>query len=88
MSEQSSKVCRWCEGPLVHERNYCTSDCRRLARQHRSADPTPEEIREMCHRIQEEGGIRWLRSRTCYASRPLDVRVVTSIRSVACAYDD
>ena len=88
MSQQLSRVCRWCEGPLVRERNYCTSDCRRLARQHRIEDPTPEEIREMCHRIQEEGGIRWKRSRTCYASRPLDVRVVTAIRSVASACDD
>lgn len=88
MSEQSSKVCRWCEGPLVRERNYCTSDCRREARQHRSYDPTPEEIRDMCLRIQEEGGTAWQRSRSCYASRPLDVRVVTATRSVASIGDD
>ena len=87
MSQILRKSCRWCQQTFAGGRKYCSRECRRLAQESRISDPTPEQIREICRQIREEGGAAWERSHTCYAPQPVRVPVVTVSRYCSCAID-
>lgn len=77
--------CRWCERPLYRRnRKFCSDECREFASGCKESDPTPEEIREMCRQIREEGGEEWERSRSCYSSEPVTVPMARVSLSDTC----
>ena len=80
MSRQLPGTCRWCDRQFAGNRKYCCKECRLAAQENQVADPTPDEIREMCIRIREEGGEAWERSHTCYPLQPVHTRVVAAAR--------
>lgn len=74
-----SRICNWCDGPIERPgRKYCSPECLHKARLREVEDyaPTPEEIREMCRQIREEGGKSWERSRACFHSARVETRTV------------
>lgn len=83
MSDQLTAICQWCEQPFIGNRKFCSRKCRHQAQGRQAADPTPEEIREMCRRIRYEGGAAWERNRCCYPPQPVQMRVVSTSSVVA-----
>lgn len=80
MDGHLSRICQWCEQPFTGNRKFCSSECRHEAQESWNPDPTPDEIRELCSRIREEGGPAWERSRSCYPAQPVHMRLVHSRR--------
>ncbi|MBS0260568.1 MAG: hypothetical protein JSS02_01325 [Planctomycetes bacterium] len=82
MSRALPSRCRWCDCSFAGNRKYCSERCRQLDEKQQAADPTPEQIREMCQRIREAGGQAWERSHTCYPETPVEIRRVSTSNSV------
>lgn len=78
MHNRLTRICQWCERPFFGNRKFCSSECRHEALESKTTDPTPEEIRDMCRLIREEGGPAWERSRSCYLPEPVRMRVVAA----------
>lgn len=80
MNNRLSRICPWCEQPFIGNRKFCSSECRHEALEGKTPDPTPEEIRDLCRLIREEGGPVWERRHSCYTPEPVRTRVVAARR--------